>query len=138
VSADLRRRHLRIGWWTLAIFLTLGLLLEAFHGWKARYYLDVSASSRRLMWTLAHAHGSLLGLVNIAFAFSTSHLPAGRRLVLASASLIAGTLLLPAGFFLGGAQIHAGDPGLGALLVPPGAVALIAAVVLTARAAGQR
>lgn len=138
----LARRHLRLGWWGLALFVALGLTLESLHGFKARFYLDVTASSRRLMWTLAHAHGALLCLVNIAFALTLGQIdPAeprqARRMALASAGLLVGTLLVPAGFFLGGTRIHAGDPGLGVLLVPPGALALIAAVVLTARAVGS-
>ena len=43
------------------------------------------------------------------------------------------TLLL--GFFLGGLFVHAGDPGLGILLVPVGAALLFAAVWLAWRAA---
>jgi hypothetical protein len=30
--AALAQRHLRFGWWTLLLFLTLGLVLEALHG----------------------------------------------------------------------------------------------------------
>src|SRR5882757_6559314 len=62
------RRHLRFGWWTLLIFLTAGLALEALHGLKIGAYLNVSNETRRLMWTLAHAHGTLLGLVHLGFA----------------------------------------------------------------------
>src|SRR4030095_671769 len=62
------RRHLQFGWWSLLIFLTLGLTLEALHGFKESIYLNVSNEMRRLMWTLAHAHGTLLALVHIAFA----------------------------------------------------------------------
>ena len=41
--------------------------------------------------------------------------------------------MLPGGFFLGGLVIYAGDPGIGILLVPVGAVLLLAAVFLIAR-----
>ena len=34
--------HLRVGWWSLLIFLTLGLILEGMHGLKVGWYLDVS------------------------------------------------------------------------------------------------
>ena len=61
---------MRWGWWSLAVFLTLGLVLEALHGFKLGFYLDVHNQTRRHMWTLAHAHGTLLGLVHIAFAAS--------------------------------------------------------------------
>src|SRR5436189_5903079 len=128
------RRHLRIGWWTLLVFLTAGLALEALHGLKIGAYLNVSNETRRLMWTLAHAHGTLLGLVNLGFAATARVLPAwpepNRRF--ASASLLGATVLMPAGFFLGGLFIYAGDPGLGILLVPVGGLLLFAAVLLTA------
>ena len=135
-AGDLIRRHLQFGWWALLIFLTAGLALEALHGFKAGLYLNVSNETRRLMWTLAHAHGTLLGLVNIAFAATLRALPAwpepNRRL--ASSCLLAATVLMPAGFFLGGVFIYSGDPGLGILLVPAGGILLFAAVFLTARA----
>ncbi len=50
-----------------------------------------------------------------------------------SASLIGASILLPGGFFLGGIAFYGGDPGLGILLVPVGAVLLIAAVFAVAR-----
>lgn len=130
------RRHLRFGWWGLLVFLTLGISLEALHGFKVRLYLDASNETRRLMWTLAHAHGTLLALVNLAFGATLAHIPAwspGVR-TLTSRLLMAASLMLPAGFLLGGVFIHGGDPGLGILLVPLGALLLFPAVLLTARA----
>lgn len=134
------RRHLQIGWWSLLIFLSLGILLEALHGFKAPLYLNVSNSTRRLMWTLAHAHGTLLSLVHIAFGFSLSLLKSwsGPNRARASTCLQWATVLIPAGFFLGGVKIYGGDPGLGILLVPPGAILLFVAVFLTAKAAGAK
>jgi len=44
--------------------------------------------------------------------------------------LTGATVLLPGGFFLGGAMIYAGDPGVGILLVPVGALLLLVAVGL--------
>src|SRR5207247_1373670 len=115
--------------WSLLLFLTLGILLEALHGFKAAWYLGAAHETRRLMWTLAHAHGVLLGLVHIAFGLTQEKLPvafaAGRRL--ASMFLMGATVLLPGGFFLGGLVTYAGDPGIGVLLVPPGALLLLAA-----------
>jgi hypothetical protein len=46
---------------------------------------------------------------------------------------MAASLLIPGGFFLGGVVIYAGDPGLGIVLVPVGALLLFTAVFLTAR-----
>ncbi len=129
------RAHLRWGWWSLLIFLSLGVALEAFHGFKADFYLNVSLETRRLMWTLAHAHGTLLGLVNIAFAATLRSVPQWdeRSRGLASGCLKAASLLLPAGFFLGGIKVYGGDPGLGIVLVPVGALLLFVTVFLTAR-----
>lgn len=132
--AALTQRHLRFGWWTLLLFLTLGLALETLHGFKIGAYVNVSSETRRLMWTLAHAHGTLLGLVNLAFAFTVARAadwPARPRGV-ASACLRGSTLLLPAGFFLGGIFVHGGDPGIGILLVPVGGILLLASVFLCA------
>ena len=64
------RRHMRFGWASLLAFLTLGLALEGLHGLKVGWYLDVASSTRRLMFTLGHAHGTLLALVNIAYALT--------------------------------------------------------------------
>lgn len=133
------RRHLRIGWWSLLTFLSLGILLETLHGLKTGWYLDVGVETRRLMWTLAHTHGTLLALVNLGFAATltiTTAWPAGSRR-LASICLLLAILLMPTGFFFAGVWIYDGDPGLGVFLVPVGAVAMFVAVLLTARNAGR-
>lgn len=132
--------HLRFGWWALLVFLTLGLVLEGLHGFKSGFYLHVSNSTRRLMWTLAHAHGTLLALVHIAFGVTANLLPQWppQKRSFASLSLTGASILVPGGFFLGGLIIHQGDPGLGILLVPVGAILLFVAVFLTATAASGR
>jgi hypothetical protein len=131
----LARRHLRFGWLALWLFSGLGVVLELLHAFKIGFYLNVDSETRRLMWRLAHAHGSLLGLLNIAFAATLPHVsaPQRARLPLASACLIAGSLSLPMGFLLGGAFAGAADPGLPVLLVPPGALLLLLGIGLTAR-----
>ena len=136
---DYTRRHLRFGWWSLLGFLVLGFSLELLHGFKVGLYLDVSNETRRLMWTLAHAHGALLGLVHILYAICLRLFPglaAGSERPV-SLSLIGASVLLPGGFFLGGVSFYSGDPGLGILLVPVGAALLMIAVFLVARAAGS-
>lgn len=134
--SELVARHLRWGWWMLLAFLSLGLGLEALHGFKVDAYLGVDNATRRLMWTLAHTHGTLLGLVHLAFAVTLRLEESPREgspLHLASRGLIVAGLLLPAGFFLGGLVFHEGDPGLGVLLVPLGGILLLASVFLVAR-----
>ncbi|MBM3770941.1 MAG: hypothetical protein FJW27_06570 [Acidimicrobiia bacterium] len=131
-------RHLRFGWWSLALFATLGFALELLHGFKIGLYLDVGNETRRLMWTLAHAHGTLLSLIHLFFALTVraSDLPSA-RLGRSSSALVAASVLLPGGFFLGGVQFYAGDPGVGVALVPIGAVLAIYAAVVTARSIGR-
>jgi hypothetical protein len=127
-------RHLRFGWWSLFVFAALGLCLELMHSFKLGFYLDVSNETRRFMWTLAHAHGVLLGLIHVAFAATLrTGLLAEAPLGLASNCLIAASILLPGGFFVGGIVVHGGDPGLGILAVPLGALLLLAALLLVAR-----
>ena len=133
------RRHLRFGWWSLLVFLTLGIVLEAMHGFKIGWYLDVSNATRRLMWTLAHTHGTLLALVHIAFAVTVPFLAnreRPRRWV--SGCLYGASVLLPGGFFLGGIVVYGGDPSLGILLLPVGAALLFVGVLITALLTGGR
>ncbi len=139
VAPQLVRRHLQLGWSAILVFLALGLALEALHGFKAGLYLDVANETRRLMWTLGHAHGALLGVLQVAFALTVRASAAEERAWARRAGLClsGATVLMPAGFLLGGAVIHGGDPGAGILLVPAGGVLLFAAVLLTARNAGR-
>jgi len=135
-----RCRHLRLGWWMLLVFLVLGLVLETLHGFKVQWYLSRENETRRFMWTLGHAHGTLLGLVNLAFAWTAQTLGAwsARTRALASSALVAGSVLMPVGFLLGGMFVNGGDPGLGILLVPVGGGLLALAVGLTAIAVARR
>ena len=134
---DYARRHLRLGWWSLVLFATLGLALESLHGFKVRAYLDVANETRRLMWTLAHAHGALISLVHVVFGLIIRVAPETYERDRSSISrcLIGALIFLPGGFFLGGVAFYGGDPGLGVLLVPVGAVSLIAGLFLLARGA---
>jgi hypothetical protein len=136
---DLVRRHLAFGWWSLAVFTALGLLLEAAHGLKLGWYLDVVNATRRLSFTLGHAHGTLLGLVNIAFALSLGRLTLSPTAISrASFALRAVTILLPLGFLLGGVAFYAGDPGFAIALVPPSGLLLVVALVVIARGVSRR
>jgi hypothetical protein len=128
------RRHLRFGWWALLCFLTLGIVLEVFHAMKLGWYLDVESETRRLLWTLAHAHGTLIALINIGFGATLAllPLPSPRSLTIASRCLLGANLLLPAGFFLGGGFSVGGDPGLGIVLLPVGAILLLVGVFVIA------
>lgn len=125
------RLHLRMGWCLLALFIVLGMLLEGMHAFKLGWLLDLSNETRRLLLRLAHAHGVLLGLLNVAFALSLPHrTPHGERVERwISRCLLLGSALLPAGFLLGGLVVLGGDPNPAVLLAPIGAPLLFAGVL---------
>jgi hypothetical protein len=129
-TGDYAERHIRFGWWSLLLFAALGLVLESLNGFKVRWYLDVSNETRRLMWTLAHAHGTLLALVHVIYGLTLRTATDTRRTDqrLVSSALTAASILLPGGFFLAGIAFFSGDPGVGILLVPLGAALLLVAV----------
>ena len=133
-DADYAHRHLRLGWWWMFAFAGLGLVLESLHGFKVGAYLDVSNETRRLMWRLAHAHGTLLGAINVLYGLTlrSGARPAPRDPRTISLVLVGASVLLPLGFFVGGLRFYAGDPGLGVLVVPVGAVFFLAALWLIA------
>ncbi|MFN9948789.1 MAG: hypothetical protein ACK56S_18285 [Planctomycetota bacterium] len=124
----------RAGWWSLAVWLALGLLLEGLHACKLGWYLDVGNDARRLLLTLAHAHGTLLALVQLAVA-ATMPPEAGVRLRRAGACLRWAGVLMPLGFLAGGVFALGADPGYAIVLVPVGGILLLVGVVAAARVA---
>jgi hypothetical protein len=75
----------------------------------------------------------LLGVVHLLFGLllrdgSTSF----RNVRTISIALTGAGVLLPSGFFLGGVSFYSGDPGIGVVLVPVGAVLLLAGLFLIA------
>ena len=124
--------NVKFGLWALLTYLSLGIGLEGLHGFKVGWYLEFE--TRRLMWTLGHAHGVLLSVLAIGFGMML-HVRRDIRASwprIASGCLIAATLLLPGGFLLGGVYVYDGDPGPAVLLSPVGGLLLFAAVLLTA------
>lgn len=122
---------LRFGLAALVLFAAGGVALEALHGFKVSWYLRVEAEGRRELLVLGHAHGTLLALIVLVVTGlwpRLSRVAAARRRF-AAASLRGATLLLPAGFLLGGVGAKGGDPGYGILLVPLGAVLLVAGLL---------
>jgi hypothetical protein len=125
------RRTLATGWWLLAVSLPLGVTLEALHGFKVEAYL--ASQMRRELWRLAHAHGTLLGILCLVFgALAERHIAARVRRGVAR-QLAWGAILMPLGFFLGGILNSEGDPSLGIALVPVGAGFLFVALARAAR-----
>src|SRR4029077_16412968 len=122
-------RNLRFGWWSLLVFLSLGGCLETLHGFKIGWDVDVGNEMRRVMFTLAHAHGTALALVNIAAGLTARTIQGFELRSSVAFSLIWAGILFPAGFFLGGIVTYGGDPGLGIWLVPVAALLLFYAVL---------
>lgn len=121
---------LRLGFLLLAISLSLGVSLEALHGFKVQAYM--ASEMRRELWRLAHAHGTLLGILCLVFAsLAPRHIaePSQRSI---SRQIMAGAVLMPLGFFVGGILNSEGDPSIGIVLVPVGAALLIVALVRSA------
>ncbi len=112
----------------------MGLTLEALHALKLPVYLD--SAMRREMWTLAHAHGNLLGILCVAFsAVAQKTIPDDAARASIARWLRWGAVIMPLGFFLGGVLNHEGDPSWGIAIVPLGGLFLLVALVRTALAA---
>jgi peptidoglycan/LPS O-acetylase OafA/YrhL len=123
--------HLRASLVLVAVFLATGLWLEAMYGLRAEGWIDDSL--RREFLRLGHAHGGLLGLLNLALAWSLERLgtPLGWANKIRLAALL-GALLVGLGFILGGLLHGPTDPGPPILAVPAGAMLLLCALVATA------
>jgi hypothetical protein len=131
-AGALLKTHLLWGWGFLLFFLLLGVALEGLHAFKAPEYLAASQKTRRLLWTLGHAHGSGLGLIHLAFAGTVGWLlrHKGPLPTKASIWMKIGSLFVPAGFIGAGFFARNEDPGYAILLVPVGAL-LIAGSALS-------
>ncbi len=127
------RKSLRYGFTALLLFVAGGLSLEFLHLIKVPWYLENHL--RRELWVLAHAHGALLALFNLAYA---ALLPRIAVAATAGVWLRWGAALVPAGFFLGGIGNSEGDPSLLIVLTPMGALAVLIALALCVRAAWQK
>jgi len=88
------------------------------------------------MWTLAHAHGVLLGLLNIAYGCTLATLRDLQipRAPAVSLALKSAGVAMPLGFVAAGIVPYAGDPGLPILLVPVATLLLLWAVTALVRA----
>lgn len=125
--------HLRWGYGLLLVFMVGGLMLEALHAIKLGFYLDQSL--RRELWVLAHAHGALLAVLNLAYAATAPALLPVERIGPIGRWLRFGALLMPLGFFLGGIGNSESDPSLFILLTPLGALMVLYTVGQCVRAA---
>lgn len=110
---------LRFGWISLFCWSLLGIALETLHAFKIAAFL--SDDLTRLLLRLAHAHGGLCALVVLAH-HATAREVSGHLLRI-------GALLLPLGFLLGAIGHPEGDPSIGILLSPVGALLFCAGLV---------
>ena len=126
---------IRQGWISLAAWIAFGILIEGLIGFRTPALLDDPV--RRDMFRLAHAHGTLLNLVLIAAAICArlELIRIGRG---ASFGLRSAVVLLPVGFLFGGIWHFQDDPGLGILLVPIGALLLLATATQLALSAKRK
>src|SRR5205085_4690963 len=105
---SLADRLLRQGWVSVAVWMSVGLLLEGLLGYKIPAYLN--DPQRRELFRLAHTHGTLLGIVLIVAALVLERgadVPKAARV-----ALHIGAVLMPVGFFVAGVWHPESDPGL--------------------------
>jgi len=128
--------HLRASLWSLAAFLAMGMWLEAMFGLRVAGVLDDPI--RREFLRLGHAHGGLLALVNVGIAWALERLqtPQAWAVRIRLAAWV-GALLVGLGFVGGGLWHGPTDPGPLVLMVPAGALMLVASLVATAMVRGQ-
>jgi hypothetical protein len=119
------------GWVSLAVWMTIGLLLEGLLGYKIPTYLN--DPQRRELFRLAHAHGTLLAIVLILTALCVINF----EIALSRAPRLAlqiGATLMPLGFLLAGVWHTESDPGLAIWLVPIAALMIIFGAIAMAMA----
>ncbi len=117
-----------VGLWLLLVSVPLGLTLEALHALKVQVYL--ASATRRELWTLAHAHGNLLGILCLVLAsIAPRWWPDADARAFMLRNLRLAAVLMPLGFFAGGVLNYEGDPSYGIVLVPLGALFLVIALL---------
>lgn len=128
------KTHARFGWTLLFVSLAFGAGLETLEGFRVERLVGDPWVQR--LWSLAHFHGTALGLVNLVYVgwadAEPLGIPARRR---ASWALRLGSVCMPLGFFLGGLFHPEGDPSFGIALAPLGALVILYGVSLQMLAA---
>ncbi|WP_224248438.1 hypothetical protein [Hyalangium gracile] len=131
------RVHARFGWTLLFVSLAFGSVMEALEGF--RWVSFVADAWKQRLWSLAHFHGAALGLLNLIYVqwADTPTLSVGRR-TSASRVLMVGSVGMPLGFLLGGIAHPEGDPSLGIILAPVGALLVLYTVAVQTLAVWRR
>lgn len=120
---------LKQAWVSIAVWMTLGLLLEGLLAFRSPAYLQDEV--RREMFRLAHSHGGVLNLLLLAAAFYV-RIFSPKFPNIAMLALRVGVVLMPVGFLLGGIWHYNSDPGPGVFLAPLGGLVIIFGVVSVA------
>lgn len=122
-------------WFSLAFWLSFGLLLEGLIGFRSPAYLQ--DATRRELFRLAHAHGALLSILLLVvwLYLQGKHISPPNA---ALRSLQAGAILMPVGFLLGGAWHYESDPNALVFLAPLGGVMIIFGVIAIAISARSK
>jgi hypothetical protein len=123
--------HLRLTIGLIAVFLAFGMGLEGLYGLRPAQWMDDEI--QREFLRLGHAHGGLLGVLNLGLAWAIGRLGTPEAWA-ARARLAAwsGAGLVGLGF-MGGGLVHGPtDPGPLVLVVPAGALMVLAALVSVA------
>ncbi len=129
--------HARLSLVLVALVLLSGLVLEGLYGLRAAPFMEDEL--RREFLRLGHAHGGVLGLLNLACVPLPERLgvPEGWARPVRAAALV-GAVLVALGFALGGLWHSATDPGPAVLLVPAGALCLVSACLALAFVGRER
>ena len=130
-SSTLAARMMTQGWVSIALWMSVGLLLEGLIGYKIPAYLN--DLQRRELFRLAHTHGTLLGLILVAASLCIRRYIASPMRP-AQTALSLGSVVMPLGFLLAGIWHPEGDPGIAIWLVPPGALMVIFGAIALALA----
>jgi hypothetical protein len=118
------RVHARFGWTLLLLAMLFGAVMETLEGF--RWAPLVGDAWRLRLWSLAHFHGAALGLVNLVYVqWADARALGEASRARASRMLLLGSAALPLGFLLGGIGHPEGDPSLGILLSPVGALLVL-------------
>ena len=131
-------RARRFGWTSLAVWASIGLVLEGARGYRMPWL--VADELAHTLVRLGHAPGVGLALVVLAFASNGVPLLADRedggRSV--ATRLIVGALAIPIGFTLSAIRHPEGDPSIAIAFVPIGALSLVSALASLAFASWRR
>lgn len=129
--------HLRATLVLIALFLGLGLVLEALAAFRVAAWMN--DAQLRSFVVLGHAHGGVLGLLNLGLSYALSRLgiESGRAGIIRLAAWL-GAALVGCGFIVGGLTHGPTDPGPAILVVPAGALMLLGALVSTATSTSGR